>query len=85
MNTYVLPDDWNIESRVDVGEGKYNSSRISAQSVYVKNASGNYINIGSENIRVDSGGNASNDAYLLLAPTYITVFNKRNSECFLLD
>lgn len=85
MNTYVLPDDWNIESRVDVGEGKYNSSRISAQSVYVKNASGRYISIGSESIRVDSGGNASNDAYLLLAPTYITVFDKRNSELFLLD
>lgn len=85
MNTYVLPDDWNIESRVDVGEGKYNSSRISAQSVYVKSASGRYISIGSENIRVDSGGNASNDAYLLLAPTYITVFDKRNSERFLLD
>ena len=85
MNTYVLPDDWNIESRVDVGEGKYNSSRISAQSVYVKSASGRYISIGSENIRVDSGGDASNDAYLLLAPTYITVFDKRNSERFLLD
>lgn len=85
MNTYVLPDDWSIESRVDVGEGKYNSSRISAQSVYVKSASGKYISIGSENIRVDSGGNASNDRYLLLAPTYITVFDKRNSELFLLD
>lgn len=85
MNTYVLPDDWNIESRVDVGEGKYNSSRISAQSVYVKSASGRYISIGSEHIRVDSGGNASDDAYLLLTPTYITVFDKRNSERFLLD
>ena len=82
MNTYVLPDDWNIELRVDVGEEKYNSSKISAQDIYVKNASGQYTSIGSENIRVDSGGNASNDSYLLLTPSRIHIFGKRGSERF---
>lgn len=82
MNTYVLPYDYNIQLRVD-GEGeKFNSSYISAQGITVKDASGKYASIGSENIRVDSGGNASNDRYLLLGPSRIYIFDKSNSETF---
>lgn len=84
-NTYVLPDDQRIELRVDFGEGIYSSSKITAQSIYVKNPSGKYTDIGAGNIRVDSGGHASDDRYLSLTPSNITIFDKRNSERFLLD
>lgn len=84
-NTYVLPDDQRIELRVDFGEGIYSSSKIDAQSIYVKNPSGKYTDIGAGNIRVDSGGHASNDRYLSLTPNNITIFDKRDSERFLLD
>lgn len=82
MNTYVLPYDYNIQLRVDVGGEKFNSSYISAQGITVKESSGNYASIGPENIRVDSGGNASDDRYLLLGPSRIYIFDKSNSERF---
>lgn len=84
-DTYVLPNGQKIELRVDFGEGIYNSSKITAQDIFVKNASGNYIDIGSENIRVDSGGNTSNDRYLSLTPSSIGIFDKRGSRRFHLD
>ena len=84
-DTYVLPDDQRIELRVDFGEGIYSSSKIGAQSIYVKNPSGKYTDIGAGNIRVDSGGHASDDRYLSLTPSSITIFDKRYSERFLLD
>lgn len=84
-DTYVLPNGQKIELRVGFGERIYNSSKITAQGIYVKNASGEYVDIGSENIRVDSGGKASNDRYLVLTPSSIIIFDKRNSEKFCLD
>lgn len=58
---------------------------MSAENIYVTNAAGNYIKIGSENIRVDSGGHASNDRYLLLGPNRIYIFDKSDSEIFSLN
>ncbi len=84
-NTYVLPDNQKIKLRVDYGEGIYSSSKITAQGIYVNNPSGKYTDIGAGNIRVDSGGHASNDRYLSLTPDNIAIFDKRDSERLLLD
>lgn len=70
---YIIKPEYYIECRTDKFDNdKYNYSVMSAQYISVENASGRNVRIDSEEINIDSGGDASNDYHLSLSPNNIS-------------